>query len=143
MSKTIDVVDRKKSFESNFAREVRRLVSVHKNVIEVSEAAVRQERSAKDQGISEAIFNAGITKYALTLDAVDPADRLLRDVFAFCALDSANPRHWRILLEATTEVAFKKSGAHEKWDDGAFFELQMDIRELQRLEPSAEHDNKI
>jgi hypothetical protein len=143
MSKTVSIVDRKKSFESNFADEVRRLVSVRKKAVEVSEAAVRQERSAKNQGIAEDVLNAGTTKYALTLDTDDPADRLLRDVFAFCALDPMNPWHWRILLETTIEVAFKKSGAREKWDDGAFFELMMDVRELQRLDPSAKTDKRI
>src|SRR5260370_26107235 len=108
MSKTVDVVDRKKSFESNFAGEVQRLVSVRKNAIEVSEAAVRQERSSKDQGIAETILNAGITNDALTRDAVDPADRLLRDAFAFCALASPNPCHLRIWLQAPTEVAFNR-----------------------------------
>lgn len=143
MSKMVSTADRKKSFESNFADEVRRLVSIQKKVIEVSEAAVRQEGSANNQGIAETILSAGIAQYALTLNPVDPADRLLRDVFAFCALDSTNPWHWRILLETTVEVAFKKSGSKEKWDDGAFFELMMDVRELKRHDPSATTDRKV
>src|SRR4051812_2569175 len=106
MSKVVSTDDRKKSFESNFADEVRRLVSVRKKVIEVSDDAVTREGATKSQGIADTILRAGIAKYALTIDPVDPADRLLRDVFAFCALDSTNPWHWRILLEATIEVTF-------------------------------------
>lgn len=143
MSKMASTADRRKSFESNFADEVRRLVSVRKRVIEVAEVAVREEGSTNNRGIADTIVNAGITKHALTLDALDPADRLLRDVFAFCALDPINPWHWRILLEATIEVTFKKSGAREKWDDGALFELMMDVRELKRIDPSATTDEKV
>jgi hypothetical protein len=142
MSKMAGSIDRKKSFESNFADEVRRLVSVRKKIIEVSDTAVQQEWSSNGE-IAETILKFGMTKHALTLDNVDPADRLLRAVFAFCDLDSGNPWHWRILLEATIEVTFKKSGAREKWDDGALFELLMDVREVRRLNPSAKTDQRI
>jgi hypothetical protein len=140
MSKT---VDRKKSFESNFADEVRRLVSVRKRVIEVAEFAVRQESSTKNRSIADSILKAAMALNALTLGAVDPADRLLGDVFAFCALDPMNPWHWRILLEATIEVTFKKSGAREKWGEGALFELMIDVRELKRIDPSATTEKKV
>jgi hypothetical protein len=143
MSKVVSTADRKKSFESNFADEVRRLVSVRKKATDVSEAAVRQQQSAENQGIADSILSAGIAKHALTLDAVDPADRLLRDVFAFCALDPTSPWHWRILLEVTIEITFRRSGNREKWNDGAFFELMMDVREVKRLDPSATTDKRV
>ena len=143
MSKAVGAADRAKSFESNFADEVRQLVNVRKNVFEVADAAMRQGRSVEDQNIDEVFLTASMANLALTLDAVDPADRLLREVFAFCALEPLNPWHWRILLEATIEVAFKKSGAHEKWNDGAFFELMMDVQELKRLDPSAKTHQRI
>jgi hypothetical protein len=143
MSKTVTAIDRKKSFESNFANEVRRLVRVRQIALDVAEGAARQQRSTRTQGIAQAIIDAGTMKYALTVDPDDPADRLLRDTFSLCDLDSTNPRHWRILLETIIELTFKKSGAPEKWDEAALFELQMDIRELQRLEPSATHNKKI
>jgi hypothetical protein len=143
MSKTAGSSERKKSFESNFAEEVRRLVKPMKMAVEVAESAAHQENAEKNQGIPGAIIDAARVKYALKIDEFDPAHGLLRDTFALCALDPNNPWHWRILLQATTEVAFKRSGAYEKWDEGAFFELSMDIQELKRLEPSATTDEKV
>jgi hypothetical protein len=143
MSKTAGSPERKKSFESNFAEEVRRLAGPMKIAVEVAESAARQENAEKNQGIARTIIDVASVKYALKIDELDPAHDLLRNAFAFCELDADNPRHWRILLQATMEVAFKKSGAHEKWDDGAFFELKMDINELKRLEPSATTDEKV
>jgi hypothetical protein len=143
MSKTAGSPERKKRFESNFAEEVRRLARPMKIAVEVAESAARQENAEKNQGIARTIIDVGRIKDALKIDEFEPAHALLRDAFAFCGLDAANPWHWRILLQATTEVAFKKSGAHEKWDDGAFFELKMDIHELKRLEPSATTDEKV
>lgn len=133
----------KKSFaDSNFAEEVRRLTSQKKKIIDVSRDFVQKEQSGS-VNLAKSIYDLAIARDALTLDPVAPHDRLLREVFAFCALDATDPWHWRILLEATIETDFKRSGAHEKWDEGALFELQMDIRELQKKYPSAQKNNKI
>jgi hypothetical protein len=142
MSKKQRAQQKRKSFvDSNFANEVRLRAGQRRTEIEVAEEYVRKD--SLTDGFGPTLLNLAFQQDVLSLNKTDPNDQLLRDVFVFCSLQPDNPWHWRILLEAITEVAFKKSGAHEKWNEASLFELQRDIQELQKHESLANNNSKI
>jgi hypothetical protein len=144
MSKNSTRRPKLKSFaDSKFANDVRSRAAERKIEIEVAKEAAGIRRPDERDGIKGLLRSLAHIKNVLALNQVAPGDQLLEEVFAFCHLDPTDPWHWRILLEVTIAAAFKRSGAHEKWNEASLFEMHLDVRKAQKLYPAAETNGKI
>jgi hypothetical protein len=89
-----------------------------------------------------AFFNAGSVPQLLKITE-STSGKLLAEVFRYCELDHRQPMHWRLLLDALVQECFRRVGAPEKWDEGGYFDLLLDIRAVQKKFPDAKQQTRL
>ncbi|MEH2489465.1 hypothetical protein [Bradyrhizobium sp. AZCC 2230] len=131
--------------ESNFSRDLKVAVALHKVGYEQMEKLASKIPTRKPESLDEPL-TANKSIFVATAFWLDPKweqHKKVLDAFERFQLDPKNLWHWRLLIEAFIEVGLKGPGPKTKTVANKYSQLPMHIDELKREDSNLKSSTEI